>query len=39
MPAEVQTDRGTHFVADALKQLYKAMGIVHRTSTAYRLQS
>lgn len=39
MSAEIQTDRGTHFVADTLNQLYKALGIVNRTSIAYRPQS
>lgn len=39
MPAEIQTDQGTHFVADTLNQLYKTLGIVHKTSAAYRPQS
>lgn len=38
MTAEIQTDRGTHFVSESLKQLYKALGVTHQTSTAYRLK-
>lgn len=37
--AEKQPDSGTHFVADTLRRLYKALGIEHWASVAYRLQS
>lgn len=34
---EIQTDQSTK--ADTLNQLYKALGIVHRTPAAYRPQN
>lgn len=36
---EIQSDRGTHFTAEVLKQLFDGLGISHQKSSAYHPQS
>lgn len=36
---EIQSDRGSHFTAEVLKQLFEALGISHQKSSAYHPQS
>lgn len=36
---KIHSDRGTHFVEDMLKQLYMALGIESKLSSAYSPQS
>jgi hypothetical protein len=38
-PKEVLTDRGTHFVNEMLDSLCQELGVKHRLSTAYHLQT
>lgn len=38
-PYRVKSDRGTHFLAETLKQLYTALGIEMKHSSAYRPQT